>query len=217
MKKIKLTQGKVALVDNEDYEFLNQYNWKAKKTRTDIYYADTNIGQENGKQTSLLIHRLILQKELEKNPKLEVDHINHNGLDNQKHNLRLVTRSQNQMNNRHRKNNSSEYRGVSFHKKSNKWQARICLNKTKIHLGLYDNEIDAADAYNKAAIELFKEYGYLNKIERHIGRVKGYVVSEETKKKISATVTGRGKSQETKDRISASLIKYWANKIEKDI
>ena len=104
------------------------------------------------------MHRLILKAE-----KGQVcDHINHNGLDNRRKNLRLCTNSQNFGNQRKRPNKSSIYKGVCFYKRDSKWQVGIECNYKKYYLGRFDNEIEAAKVYDKKAAELFGEFAYTN-------------------------------------------------------
>ena len=97
-------------------------------------------------------------------PKI-VDHVDRNPSNNKIENLREATKSQNCMNRKPYKNFSSKYKGVSWHELSNKWMSNITINYKHIHLGSFTNEIDAALAYNNAAIKYFGEYAYLNKIE----------------------------------------------------
>ncbi len=151
---IPLTQDKFAIVDEEDYEWLCQYKWHAsKKGRT--WYAASQRSKKR-----LTMHRVILNA-----PKgLVVDHINHNGLDNRKENLRLCTYAQNSQNSRphNRLNKWSQYKGVTFDKKRNYFKALIQHNKKKYFLGSFKNEIKAAKAYDKKAREFFGEFAYLN-------------------------------------------------------
>lgn len=93
-----------------------------------------------------------------------IDHINGNGLDNRRKNLRLVTKSQNMMNRGIQKNNTSGFMGVSFHKATGRWRAYIKKDKKQFYLGLFDNKKDAAIAYNEATKFYHGEYAYLNKI-----------------------------------------------------
>ena len=93
---------------------------------------------------------------------LFVDHIDHNGLNNQKYNLRIATHSQNCQNRRPCKNSSSKYRGVCWHKKNKKWTAHIKIDKKTIYLGIFESEEDAAMAYDAKAKELHGEWTYLN-------------------------------------------------------
>jgi len=95
---------------------------------------------------------------------LEIDHINHNGLDNRIKNLRLVTKTQNQMNSKITLA-SSRFKGVTFDKQTEKWRSRIWVDNKPICLGRFSVEIEAAEAYNKAAIKYHGEYAYLNEIQ----------------------------------------------------
>ena len=155
MKEIKLANNKgVALVDDEDFEMLNQYKWFNNGTG----YAITKI-KKNNKQVNKLMHLFIIDT-----PKdMQTDHIDRNKLNNQKFNLRIVTRSQNTMN-RPKYKGTSKYKGVYYNKQNKNWVARIKLNKKQITIGSYEDEKDAALAYNEKAIELFKEYAYLNEV-----------------------------------------------------
>ena len=114
------------------------------------------------------VHVLVATEFIDKpesNDKLYVDHINHNRTDNQVHNLRWVTKSQNQMNaTKTSSKTSSEYKGVSFDKRSQKWQAYIMLNRKRIHIGYFNDENTAGEAYNNKALELFGEFAHLNQI-----------------------------------------------------
>lgn len=114
MKLIKLTQGKFAKVDDVDFNWLNQWSWQAH-TRCGIFYARRAI-HKNGKTTTIIMHRLILGLT---DPKIYGEHRNGDGLNNQRHNLRTATSSQNQMNNR-TTTGASKYKGVTKNKKR-KW------------------------------------------------------------------------------------------------
>lgn len=155
MKEIQLSQGLVALVDDEDFEALNQFKWCANKMGN-AFYAARNI-RVDGKRTRITMHCEVMNGKW-------IDHIDHNGLNNQKSNLRFCTRSENQMNKQKKENTSSIYKGVYFYKPNGRWQASIRINYKKIHLGYFDLEIDAAKAYNKKAIELFCEFANLNNV-----------------------------------------------------
>lgn len=170
MKLIKLTQGQFAQVDDEDYDYLNQFKWCTQKNRN-TYYAVRAIHM-NGKKCKVIMHRVILEL---KDSKILVDHIDRNGLNNQRNNLRSCNNSQNQMNKRSK--GISKYLGVSLQNyKStskntpeliyNKWHAAISPNKKRISLGLYpftpEGEILAAKAYDQAAKEHYGEFANLN-------------------------------------------------------
>lgn len=149
MKTITLTQNQVALVDDEDYDYLNQFKWSARWCpKIQGYYAKRSVATLNGKQTTECMHRVIMAT-----PKgLVVDHINHNTLDNQKANLRNVTHRKNIS---HRKNKSqcySQYTGVTWHKRSKKWQANIRVNGKTKFLGLFLTEIEGHNAYMTAKV-----------------------------------------------------------------
>lgn len=160
MKQIKLTQGQFTLVDDEDYEYLNQWKWYAAKDgRT--YYACRNSSRIGGKQTSIKMHREILGLS---NPKAISDHIDGNGLNNQKGNLREATKTQNNANRKSADNSASKYLGVNWLPVRKKWKAELRKNGKLFFLGRFNNEIDAAIAYNKKAVELHGEFARLNKI-----------------------------------------------------
>jgi hypothetical protein len=155
MKEIKLTQGKVALVSNEDYEFLNKYfTWHACEGRGH-YYARTSFRKFN-KCVSIRMHQLIIDRIQGgyEDDGLETDHIDGDTLNNCRRNLRKVTHNLNMQNRRFR-NTSSKYRGVCWHKIVCKWQANITINYKKIHIGYYYDEMEAAKAYDKKAVEIY--------------------------------------------------------------
>jgi len=155
MKEIPLSQGFIALVDNEDYERVNQYKWYAGKYNH-IYYAKRSIFLDN---TTQRMHRFILNA-----PKgIQIDHEDHNGLNNQKYNLRLATNKQNGANQQKQiRHTSSKYKGVSWDKNRQKWMTKIKIDSITINLGRFENEIEAALAYDAAAIIHFGEFACLN-------------------------------------------------------
>jgi hypothetical protein len=159
-RKIKLTQGKFAIVDQEDYEKLNAHKWRAHSNHNIAFYAVRMTGYSiNGKRKTIQMHREIMRPADD----LFVDHINHDGLDNRKINLRIVTPAQNNYNCRKRKGeHSSKYKGVSLDKREKRWRADISYKCKRIHLGYFDNEEEAAKAYDEAAKELYGEYAVLN-------------------------------------------------------
>ena len=160
MKQIPLTQGKFTLVDDEDFEWVNQWKWCAHTTDKNVFYAIRAIKSFDGKYIKLFLHRELL--DLIKGDGKKVDHINHNGLDNRKCNIRVCTQLQNTYNRRPNKNCSSKFKGVSWHKGCNKWQSRIRIKGTIKHLGTFVKEIDAAIEYDSAAIKYFGEFSHIN-------------------------------------------------------
>lgn len=155
-RRIPLTQGKFAIVDAEDFDRLNQHKWYVVKDRN-TYYALRKI-KSNGRQTILSMHQEIMPT-----PKgMEINYINHNGLDNCKANLRFCTHQQVQFTRKKIKAKTSRFKGVSWYKKYRKWAALIRHNYKCYFLGYFDNEVEAANAYNTKAIELFGEFARLN-------------------------------------------------------
>ena len=159
MKLIPLSQwgknrGKYfAKVDDEDYDWLMQWRWSVEVKNGDILYAT----RKNGNSTYYM-HRQILNLT---DRKLQADHINHDGLDNRRLNLRAVTRAQNLANVRPK---IYKYKGVSKSKNGKRWCANIKKNDIKYRIGTFDSCEDAAKAYNDKAKELNGEFAYLNKI-----------------------------------------------------
>lgn len=149
MKEIPLTQGKVALVDDEDYLELSKHKWYARKDGN-TYYAERQNPRDpvTHKQTKILMHAIIVGT-----PKgMETDHINGYGLDNRRENLRIVTTRQNGQNRHHIK--SSKYPGVTWNKCKGKWESQININGSVRHLGCFEIEIDAATTYRVACAVL---------------------------------------------------------------
>lgn len=163
MKKIKLTQGKYALVDDEDFERVNQYKWFACfQKKRNIFNACRKFNQKN-----IYLHQYIMNT-AGKGQSYSIDHIDHDPLNNQKYNLRVCNNSENVRNQKLSKHNTSGFKGVCFIKHKNKYLSSICFNNKQMNLGYFDSPIEAAKAYNQKALELFGEFAYLNKIEAKI-------------------------------------------------
>lgn len=162
MKKILLPNGMSALVDAEDYERVSRYGWHistglSSSGRRHVYVHAFWKGVSGNKR--IYLHRLVLGVY----DKRRVDHINGDGLDNRKCNLRICTQHQNGGNARvWDKPKSSIYKGVYFMRKENKWAAQICLHRKNIRLGAYMTEEEAAIQYDKAAREHFGEFARTN-------------------------------------------------------
>ena len=153
MKIILLSQGKFAIVDDEDFDHLNHWDWLFNNG-----YAVRNIPWSEGKQGKIYMHRVV-----NKTPYgLETDHANHDRLDNRKANLRDATQAENNMNRVKWAGCSSRFKGVSWHKQRSKWRACIRPNGKQVHLGLFICEIEAAAKYDEEAEKLFGEFALLN-------------------------------------------------------
>lgn len=134
MKKIKLTKNKYALVDNEDFEYLNQFNWQF-----DYFYAGRHIRLPNGKKTRIRMHQEII-----KTPKgFVTDHINGNKLDNRKFNLKICTQSENQKNMKRFVTNKSGVSNIHWDKSRKKWMVSKCFNGVRKNIGRFKSIKDA--------------------------------------------------------------------------
>jgi hypothetical protein len=165
MKIIPLTRGYVALVDDEDYELASQYKWTAsvhmyKGRIRHVYAHRTRRDSSTGKRHIERLHRFILGVT---DQKVDVDHIDHDGCNCQRHNLRFSTRSQNVANSRIRRDNTSGFKGVCWHKVKRRWEAYISVEKKIKHLGSFLDRESAALAYNAAAVRHYGEFANLNK------------------------------------------------------
>lgn len=150
MKEIPLTQDKFALVSDKDYKYLSQWKWYALCNRGS-YYAARKI-RVGKKQTTLYMHQALAER---LGFKHRADHVNQNGLDNRRLNLRDATNKQNAENQKLRKNNTSGHKGVYWDKQKSKWRPRICHNGRKISLGLFETLEDAIKARKEAEKKYF--------------------------------------------------------------
>lgn len=155
-KLIPLTQGKFAIVDDEDYEWLNQWKWCAFINESGQCYAARGT-RRNHQRKTILMHRLIMNATKGQ----IIDHKNHNSSDNRRANLRICTHQQNDRN-RRKVFGSSKFKGVSWKKSNSCWCAYIKINGKHKSLGFFHNEIDAAKAYDVKAKELFGEFAKTN-------------------------------------------------------
>jgi len=155
MKEIKLTQGKIAKVDDKNYEKLMQYTWAADQHRQ-RWYAVTNV-LNAGKWTKLYMHRFIMKPIDEE----EVDHKDRDGLNNQEYNMRNCSRSINAQN----QISKDRFRGVYVDKRDNRIFSSICVNYKNISLGRFGTRKEAALAYNAAALKYFGENAAINSMD----------------------------------------------------
>lgn len=161
MKKIPLTQGKFALVDDEDYERLSFFQWfafKPKNSETNLYYARRNT--EFGEPRKCVhMHRAVLGiSELD----MDIDHIDNNGLNNQKYNLRYTTQAGNSANIKMRRTNKSGFKGVCWSNKSKRWACSITTQGKQLWLGYYDTPEEAARVFDRAALKYHGEFARPN-------------------------------------------------------
>jgi hypothetical protein len=160
MKRLPLGHGLCALVDDEDYEFVRRFRWYAlRRSNKQGRYVYSHFLSRGG---TVYLHRLLLLPE----PDLEVDHVNGNGLDNRRANLRVATPSQNKSN-RATIGGTSAYKGVSLSpetRRRKRWRARIMAGRREVHLGRFLTEAEAALAYNEAARAIFGEFAVLNEV-----------------------------------------------------
>lgn len=153
---IPLTQGKVARVSPEDVEWLSRWPWYAHLSKSGLFYA-TRAEYVDGKQKTVLMHREIVKPEEDQ----DVDHENHDTLDNQRGNVRPATGTQNNRNCRVSKKSSTGIKGVMFVSKRNKYQSSITVDNKKIWLGYFLTSEEASAAYTEASVKYHKEFSCL--------------------------------------------------------
>ena len=164
MKEIFLTQGQVAKIDDEDHERINKHKWCALKSPRGFYairmMSSLETKNNGGVRNIVRMHRFIMDT-----PKgMDTDHIDGNGLNNQRKNLRIATRSQNAINVPTRRDNTSGIKGVVWYKQTKRWRAQINIGKKRTHLGFFIDKTEAIKAYNEAAKKHFGDFASLNKI-----------------------------------------------------
>lgn len=139
---------KQIMIDDEDYPYLSQFRWKLQN------------GNRPFRKEKKTCKSIYLYREIMKCPAgLVIDHIDHDPMNNQKSNLRICTKGENNMNRL-----SSSPRGVGWHKKNKKWQARIGTKGKQLFLGMFDTQKEAAIAYNIASLKYYGDTIYLNEI-----------------------------------------------------
>jgi hypothetical protein len=157
MRTISLTQGFVALVDDADYDRVAAHKWCATRCKTNVY-GIRKVKTADGRTTSQLLHRFILSVI---DPGIDVDHEDHNGLNCQRYNLRRCVRGENN-GNRRKIRGVSNYKGVSWDSSRGLWRACITIRRRTKYLGRFDDERDAALAYDAAARENFGVCSFCN-------------------------------------------------------
>lgn len=160
MMEISLSQGKVAMIDDVDFVIVGRHRWCAVLNGKDLWYAVTSI-EKGGTRRSIRMHRMLLG--LKYKGKQQADHINHNGLDNRRANLRICSHTENVRNSRVLVHKTSIYKGVCWDKNAKKWHAGISVGAGKQkHLGHFKLEECAALAYDFAAVRYHGEYAVFN-------------------------------------------------------
>lgn len=165
METLQLSQGYVAVVDDEDFERVAAFKWHAcVQRRRDgsirMVYARRTQCSPGGGRTKQYLHRVILGLT---DPRVKVDHRSHDGLDNRRENLRICTNAENRWNSRKPCGAlTSQYKGVHLNKRKNKWYASMTIKNRQLYLGYFDIESDAAAAYDSAAREYYGDFALTN-------------------------------------------------------
>lgn len=157
MIRIPLSRGFSAIIDDRDLELVSGRSWYHHVGRSNkTGYA---LSSDRSQGRVFYMHRVILGLQ---DPEIKTDHINQDGLDNRRENLRVCSDFDNSHNVGLKANNTSGYKGVTWHDPGSKWQARIRKDGRRVHLGLFSHARDAAEAYNKAAAETYGDFAWLN-------------------------------------------------------
>jgi len=159
MKILKI-KGINVLLDDEDHLWARHLTWNLSSNKRQVRTRE----MIDGKRFSLTLHRMIL--DCTPGDGKNIDHINRNNFDNRKENLRFANQQIQNMNRTKSNGKSSKYKGVSYKKQTNSWTAYIAKNKKQYHLGHFNSELDAANAYNNKAKSLFENFAVLNKIPK---------------------------------------------------
>ena len=184
MKKVQLTQNKFTIVDDGDYEYLNKYNWYVAKSKYSYYAAFDRRNKKINK--TIYLHRIIMNCPDGK----FIDHINGNGLDNRKENLRICNKSQNSGNSKLRTDNTSGIKGVSWDKRNKKWVVRIKMDGKHKFLGYFSNKYYAKNVYEKVAKGYFGEF-YLDGIRKKDIKLDNEINNIKLEKKERLRVTNK--------------------------
>ena len=160
MKTIKLTRGKVAIVDDSLFDLLNAFSWYAQKPNY-VWYASRDETRVDGSRSTVFMHRLIAEM-AGMDMSQVINHRDGDGLNNQTGNLRSATTAQSIQNQRMKRNNTSGYRGVNWNRPNRKWMALIMADGKRFNLGCYPSKVEAALAYDAAARLHHGEFARLN-------------------------------------------------------
>jgi hypothetical protein len=152
---VPLTQGYEAIIDAADVHMVDGWNWYAMVLTNTVYVARNSHRDANGNRNTILLHRVIIGCP----DGLDVDHRDADGLNNRRCNLREATHAQNMRNRRIQADNTSGFKGASWHKNSGKWQAKISIDGKEHHLGLHPTPEEAHAAYASASARLHGEFG----------------------------------------------------------
>lgn len=156
-KQIQLNKGKFAIVDDADFQYLNQWKWQALIAKSGNVYAQrTYLGKE-GKRCHEYMHRVLMPVKATD----VIDHIDHDGLNNQRANLRICTQSQNLMNTK-KVRGGLRYKGV--YSDRGRYVARLVINGKQKRVGSFGTMEEAAHCYNKYALEVYGDFAYLNQV-----------------------------------------------------
>lgn len=160
-----MVKGNEVKVDDEDFEYLNQWKWQINKGYATRIHHIAVIDRKQ-KVRLMSMHREVLRNNGLEIEGFDIDHINRDRLDNRKENLRIATRSQNNMNSKIPVNNTSGFKGVSWHKQNKKWYARISVNRKVHRLGFFSDKMEAVKKYDQAMIKYFGEFALPNYVQK---------------------------------------------------
>lgn len=159
MRRVELSSGEFAYCDDQDYELVSAYWWATVRSGQNLYAVHSRKATNTRAKVSLMMHRLILGVA---DRRVRVDHIDGNGLNNCRSNLRICTQREN-LGNQRKRGVTSRFKGVCrYPSKTKPWQVKITVNYRLIHVGNFADEVEAALAYDEAARSVFGQYARVN-------------------------------------------------------